>query len=303
MQVVARGASDYFALPADLEIFRNAVAAALTGAGARGAAAAGGPEDAFGGIVGESPALKKDLARAARLLPHRNAHALIVGETGTGKELLARAIHAGGPRRGAPFVAVNCSALPHNLIESELFGHERGSFTDAHAAKPGLFEVADTGTLLLDEIGDLPLDLQGKLLRVLEDKQIRRVGGTKSRTVDVRILAATNDHLPERVREGRFRDDLYFRLSSVVLRLPPLRERGDDLSRVAQALLERLAREHGLPVPTRSEEHTSELQSPCNLVCRLLLEKKKHKPNRGCASPIDLYARSRPSRQVAAAAL
>src|SRR5439155_1692616 len=176
--------------------------------------------------------------------------ALIVGETGTGKELLARAIHEGGPRRGAPFVAVNYSAFPEHLIESELFGHERGSFTDAHAAKPGLFEVADRGTLFLDEIGDLPLSLQAKLLRVLEDKQIRRVGGTKSRTVDVRILAATNEHLAQRVREGRFRDDLYFRLSSVVLRLPPLRERGDDLSRVAQALLERLAREHGLPVPT-----------------------------------------------------
>ena len=254
MQVVARGASDYFALPADLEIFRNAVAAALTGAGARGAAAAGGPEDAFGGIVGESPALKKDLARAARLLPHRNAHALIVGETGTGKELLARAIHAGGPRRGAPFVAVNCSALPENLIESELFGHERGSFTDAHAAKPGLFEVADTGTLFLDEIGDLPLSLQAKLLRVLEDKEIRRVGGTKSRTVDVRILAATNERLPERVREGSFREDLFFRLSTVVLRLPPLRERGDDLILVAEALLERLAGEHDLPVPALTPE-------------------------------------------------
>src|SRR5207245_8180284 len=200
-----------------------------------------GGGDPFAAIVGESPAIKQHLARAARLLPHRNAHALIVGETGTGKELLARAIHAGGPRRGTPFVAVNCSALPEHLIESELFGHERGSFTDAHAAKPGLFEVADTGTLFLDEIGDLPLSLQAKLLRVLEDKEIRRVGGTKSRTVDVRILAATNEHLQERVGDGTFREDLFFRLSTIVLRLPPLRERGADLFLVAQALLERLA--------------------------------------------------------------
>jgi DNA-binding NtrC family response regulator len=250
MQLVARGATDYFALPDDLAIFRNAVAGALKCAAERAPAASTGQPHGFAGIVGESLALKKELDRAARLLPHRNARALIVGETGTGKELLARAIHVGGPRRDAPFVAVNCSALPEHLIESELFGHERGSFTDAHAAKPGLFEVADTGTLFLDEIGDLPLGLQAKLLRVLEDQHIRRVGGTKSRKVDVRILAATNEDLPQRVREGRFREDLFFRLSTVVLRLPPLRERGDDLIVIAQALLERLASEHGLPVPT-----------------------------------------------------
>ena len=254
MQFVTRGVSDYFAFPDDLEIFRNVIASAVNAARGRATPDASAHADAFAAIVGESEALKKDLARAARLLPHRNAGALIVGETGTGKELLARAIHEGGPRRGAPFVAVNCSAFPEHLIESELFGHERGSFTDAHAAKPGLFEVADGGTLFLDEIGDLPPSLQAKLLRVLEDKQIRRVGGTKSRTVDIRILAATNEHLTQLVREGRFRKDLYFRLSSVVLRLPPLRERGDDLSRVAQALLERLAREHGLPVPTLTPE-------------------------------------------------
>ena len=249
MQLVARGVSDYFALPDDLEIFRSAVAAARNGARGSVAVAPEGDADAFAAIVGESSAIKKELARAARLLPHRSARALIVGETGTGKELLARAIHAGSPRRGAPFVAVNCSAFPEHLIESELFGHERGSYTDAYAAKPGLFEMADGGTLFLDEIGDLPLSLQAKLLRVLEDKEIRRVGGTKSRTVDVRILAATNEHLAERVRAGTFREDLFFRLSTVVLRLPPLRERGDDAILLAEALLERLAGEHGLPVP------------------------------------------------------
>jgi DNA-binding NtrC family response regulator len=261
MQMVARGARDYFALPDDLEIFRNVVSAAVNASRARGAARGSGHADAFAGIVGESQALKKELDRAARLLPHRSAGALIVGETGTGKELLARAIHAGGPRRGAPFVAVNCSALPEHLIESELFGHERGSFTDAHAAKPGLFEVADSGTLFLDEIGDLPLVVQAKLLRVLEDKEIRRVGGTKTRAVDVRILAAANDHLADQVRAGGFREDLFFRLSTVVLRLPPLRERGDDLMVVARALLERLAGEHGLPVPTLTPEVSRRLRA------------------------------------------
>jgi DNA-binding NtrC family response regulator len=249
MQVVTRGANDYFALPEDLEVFRNAVSAAVNAGRARTSDGDDGNDDAFAAIVGESPALKKELARAARLLPHRTAGALIVGETGTGKELLARAIHCGGPRHSAPFVAVNCSALPEQLIESELFGHERGSFTDAHAAKPGLFEVADTGTLFLDEIADLPLAVQAKLLRVLEDKEIRRVGGTKSRAVDVRILAAAHDNLAERVRGGTFREDLFFRLSTVVLKLPPLRERGNDLMIVARALLARLAHEYGLPVP------------------------------------------------------
>ena len=254
MQLVARGASDYFALPDDLEIFHHAVVAALNAGRARAAAAANGAGDAFRDIVGASEVMQRVLARAARLLPHRNAGALIVGETGTGKEVLARAIHTGGPRRHAPFVAINCSALPEHLIESELFGHERGSFTDAHVAKPGLFEVADSGTLFLDEIGDLPLNLQAKLLRALEDKEIRRVGGTKSRTVDVRILAATNEHLLERVREGSFREDLFFRLSTVVLALPPLRERGDDLILIAEALLAEIAGEHGLPAPTLSPE-------------------------------------------------
>ena len=253
MKLVARGASDYFALPDDLEIFRNAVGAAMSGV-PRGGQAPTDAAHAFAGIVGESQAIKQALTRAARLLPHGNARALIIGETGTGKEVLARAIHAGGPRRAAPFVAVNCSAFPENLIESELFGHERGSFTDAHAAKPGLFEMADTGTLFLDEIGDLPLSLQAKLLRLLEDKEIRRVGGTKPRTVDVRILAATNAHLSDRVREKSFREDLFFRLSTVTLKLPPLRERGDDIILIAQAVLKRLAGEHHLPVPTLTPE-------------------------------------------------
>ncbi|MFB3112548.1 MAG: sigma 54-interacting transcriptional regulator, partial [Gemmatimonadales bacterium] len=154
-----------------------------------------------------------------------------------------------GPRRGAPFVAVNCSALPDRLIESELFGHERGAFTDATSTKPGLFEVADGGTIYLDEIGDLPLELQAKFLRVLQDKQVRRVGGTKSRKVDVRIIAATHEDLSRHIQDGRFREDLYFRLSVITLTLPPLRERGDDLMLIVDALIKELAEHHDLPVP------------------------------------------------------
>ena len=251
--IVSAGASDYFALPEDLEILRNSVAAAVERRRVtmrrmvqqRGEA----KNNAFASIIGESPAIKKVLARAARILQRADATILIDGETGTGKELVARGIHDGGPRRGAPFVAVNCSALPDRLIESELFGHERGAFTDATSTKPGLFEVADGGTIFLDEIGDLPLEVQAKFLRVLQDKQVRRVGGTKSRKVDLRIIAATNEDLPRQIQDGKFREDLYFRLSVITLTLPPLRERGDDLMLIVDALLKELAEHHDLPVP------------------------------------------------------
>ncbi len=253
MQIVMRGATDYFAFPDDLEIFRNAVASAVRGATPDGTPS-GGPPDPFAAVVGRSETVKRVLRQAARLLPHRNARILILGETGTGKELLARAIHAGGPRGKAPFVSVNCSAFPEHLIESELFGHERGAFTDAHAAKPGLFEVADGGTLFLDEIGELPLGLQAKLLRALEEREIRRVGGTRGRTVDVRIMAATHEDLATRVRAGTFRGDLLYRLSTITLTLPPLRERGEDVLLIAETLLAQLAGEHGLPVPALTED-------------------------------------------------
>jgi len=252
-QIVSAGASDYFALPEDLEILRNSVAAAVERrrAAMRRMAQQRGEtkNDAFASIIGESPAIKKVLARAARILQRADATILIGGETGTGKELVARGIHDGGPRRGAPFVAVNCSALPDRLIESELFGHERGAFTDATSTKPGLFEVADGGTIFLDEIGDLPLEVQAKFLRVLQDKQVRRVGGTKSRKVDVRIIAATHEDLSRHIQDGRFREDLYFRLSVITLTLPPLRERGDDLMLIVDALIKELAEHHDLPVP------------------------------------------------------
>ncbi len=252
-QIAARGATDCFALPEDIELLQNALTSAVQRRreALRRASLAEDElkNDAFSEIIGESAALKELLARAGRILPHGDATVLIMGETGTGKELLARAIHAGGPRRGSPFVAVNCSALPEHLIESELFGHEKGAFTNAHSSKPGLFEVAEGGTFFLDEIGTLPVTLQAKLLRVLQDKEVRRVGGTRSRTVDLRIIAATNDDLAQAIRAGSFRQDLYFRLAVITLELPPLRNRDEDVLLIARALVARLAEQHGIPAP------------------------------------------------------
>ena len=257
-QLVGAGVSDYFALPDDIEVLRNSLITAVDRRQIKrrreARRKADAKDEAFAEIIGESAALKAALEPAARVLQHSDATVLIIGETGTGKEILARAIHDGGPRSGAPFVAVNCAALPAQLLESELFGHERGAFTDARAAKPGLFEVADGGTLLLDEIGDLAPELQAKLLRVLEDKQIRRVGGTTWRKADVRILAATNENLERAVQSGKFRQDLFYRLCVITLSLPPLRERGRDVTLIAETLVERLSAHHGLPVPTLSEE-------------------------------------------------
>jgi transcriptional regulator with PAS, ATPase and Fis domain len=180
---------------------------------------------------------------------HRDLTVLIGGETGTGKELLARALHYSSPRADEPFVEVNCAAIPGNLLESELFGHERGAFTGAVAAKPGLFEMAHGGTLFLDEVATLPLELQPKLLRALESRAIRRVGGQQSRKVDVRVFAASHVDLGQAVRRGEFREDLYYRLNVVVLVLPPLREREDDIELLAHTFVEHIATGYGLPVP------------------------------------------------------
>jgi DNA-binding NtrC family response regulator len=193
--------------------------------------------------------LRQALDRAALVIPHATVTLLLSGETGTGKELLARAIHYNGPRRDAPFVDVNCAAIPETLLESELFGHEKGAFTDATTTKPGLFEVASGGTLFLDEIGHLPLQLQGKLLRALEERSIRRVGGTRTIPVDVRIIAATHVDLATAVSRGEFRQDLYYRLNVVPLSLPPLRDRREDILPLAREFLSRFSREYGLPQP------------------------------------------------------
>jgi two-component system response regulator HydG len=257
-RVVAAGATDYFALPEDRDALRGALAAAVQRRRAEHDRAAlsllESQAHAFQEIVGASPALRETLTRAARVMVHADATVLIAGETGTGKELLARALHYGGPRAGAPFVDLNCAALPPQLLESELFGHERGAFTDARAAKPGLFEVAAGGTLFLDEIDRLAFELQSKLLRALETKTVRRLGATTTRRVDVRIVAASNTSLERAVAEGTFREDLFYRLNVVVLELPPLRTRGEDVVQLATHFLHRLSTQYGLPEPQLSAD-------------------------------------------------
>ena len=188
----------------------------------------------FRQIVGESPAMKKMLNLAAKVAESEVSSVLLQGESGTGKDLVAKAIHYGSQRAERPFVAVNCAALPATLIESELFGYEKGAFTDAKARKEGLFEQAEGGTLLLDEIGELELSLQAKLLRVLEEGAFRRVGGLKDIPVDVRVLAASNRDLKAESEAGRFRLDLYYRLSIIQIDIPALRERGDDVLLLSQ---------------------------------------------------------------------
>ena len=192
----------------------------------------------FRQIVGESPAMKKMLALAAKVAESEVSSVLLQGESGTGKDLVAKAIHYGSQRADKPFIAINCAALPATLIESELFGYEKGAFTDAKARKEGLFEQAEGGTLLLDEIGELELALQAKLLRVLEEGAFRRVGGLKDIPLDVRVLAASNRDLKTESEAGRFRLDLYYRLSIIQIDIPPLRERGDDVLLLSQHYIE-----------------------------------------------------------------
>jgi DNA-binding NtrC family response regulator len=195
---------------------------------------------AFGELVGKSPAMNEIYALIRKIGASRS-HVLITGESGTGKEVVARTIHFSGSRSDKPFVPINCTAMPEGLLESELFGHVRGAFTGAHTNKKGLFEAAAGGTLFLDEIGDMPISLQSKLLRVLQDKEIRPVGGTQSIKVDVNIIAATHQDMNKAIAEGRFRQDLYYRLNVIPIRIPPLRERAEDIPVLAEAFLRKHA--------------------------------------------------------------
>jgi transcriptional regulator with GAF, ATPase, and Fis domain len=203
-------------------------------------------------FVGDSPAARRVLDLVVRVAPARIS-VLLTGESGTGKELVARMIHAKSERADKPFVAINCAALPETLLESELFGIERGVATGVEA-RAGRFETADGGTLFLDEIGDMPLPLQAKLLRVLQEREIEHVGGRKRIPIDVRVLAATNARLPERIARGEFREDLYYRLRVVEIHLPPLRERREDIPRLTRHFLERFAAREGREVPTLDRE-------------------------------------------------
>jgi DNA-binding NtrC family response regulator len=261
--LVRKGARDYFALPVDLDLLRRSLERELRAAKGRVEAERFASDErrerGFESIIGRSKALRQVIDQAARVAVHGDVTVLLGGETGTGKELLAQAIHYHSPRATAPFVAVNCAAIPANLLESELFGHERGAFTGAVAAKQGLFEAADGGTLFLDEIGHMPLELQTKLLRALESGEIRRVGGQASRRMSVRVLAATHVNLGEAISAGTFREDLYYRLNVVALELPALRERDGDIERLAEAFLSQLATRYGLPVPPLTPEVRQQL--------------------------------------------
>ncbi|MFH1320896.1 MAG: sigma-54 dependent transcriptional regulator, partial [Bacteroidota bacterium] len=186
----------------------------------------------FDSIIGKNSKLK-DIFTMIQKISNNNSTILISGESGTGKELIARAIHSNSLRKEKPFIAINCAGIPDNLLESELFGHEKGAFTDASCQKLGMFELAHEGTLLLDEISDLKLNMQAKLLRVLEEKEVKRVGGTKMININVRIISATNTNLIKAVQDGTFRKDLYYRLNVVPINLPPLRERKDDIPLLA----------------------------------------------------------------------
>jgi two-component system, NtrC family, response regulator AtoC len=203
-------------------------------------------------LIGGSPVMVRLRAQAARLLSRQIAGGrlppiLIEGETGTGKGLMARALHRCSMRSPEPFIDVDCAAIPETLLEAELFGYERGAFTDARQNKPGLFQLADRGTIFLDEIGLLPLSLQAKLLKVVEDRSVRRLGGTRSQIVDAWIITATNEDLAAATRARHFREDLYHRLATLTLRMPPLRERGADILLLAERFLGRFSTQYGLP--------------------------------------------------------
>ena len=211
-------------------------------------------------LLGESPAIRKLLADIGRVAPAR-ASVLITGESGTGKELVARTLHRAGPRAKGPLVTINCAALTESLLESELFGHERGAFTGAVERKRGLLEVADGGTLLLDEIGEFPLALQPKLLRALQERKFRRVGGTAEIESDVRIVAASNRELPTMIAAGAFREDLYYRLNVVTLEVPPLRRRSEDIPLLALHFLQHFGDELGRRIRTIAPEALAILQA------------------------------------------
>ena len=244
-----RGVFGFLTKPFDSQELLQKVASAvrLTGDAPEPTRQAAG--DWRSGIVTRSPRME-DLLRQARLVADSDASVLIFGESGTGKELLARAIHRAGQRAAQPFVAVNCGAIPEALLESELFGHARGAFSGAVQAHKGLFVAADRGTIFLDEIGDMPLALQVKLLRVLQEGEVRPVGATQSAPVDVRVISATHRDLDAQRAAGEFREDLFYRLNVVSLRLPPLAERREDIPLLATHFLRRLAERYKKPVPT-----------------------------------------------------
>ncbi len=240
------GAFDYLAKPVDLDQLRRLVRSAIAGSPSGAAGGAPAENAAAARLVGESAEIKRLRALIARL-GQSMAPVAIIGESGSGKELVARAIHAGSARSAMPFVAVNCGAIPEALMEAEFFGYRRGAFTGADRDRDGFFQAASGGTLLLDEVAELPLAMQVKLLRAIQERRIHKVGSTSEEPVDVRILSATHQDLGRMVEAGRFRQDLFYRLNVIELRVPSLRERGDDVPLIATALLRRITDRAGVP--------------------------------------------------------
>ncbi len=266
VEALRSGAFDYLTKPVDLKQFRSVVASAIQGTGGvpapRASRTHGGRQSgtvdaqasssALDRLVGESAAMRNVKQRVAKVA-RGMAPVLIHGESGTGKELVAQALHASSQRADGPWVAVNCGAIPENLLEAEFFGARKGSYTGASQDRDGYFQAARGGTLFLDEIGDLPLAMQSKLLRAIQERSVRALGSTQEETVDVRIVSATHRDLAADVQTGRFRQDLYYRLNVIEVVIPPLRERREDLPALCRALLARIAQESGMPVPALTE--------------------------------------------------
>lgn len=261
IEAMSRGAFDYLLKPLDLETLKRLVEKAVeTSRLQRVAALIDDGEtvpDKSEQIIGRSPSMQEVYKQIGRVAPH-NYPVLIIGESGTGKELIARAIYQHSTRRDRPFLAINCAALPETLLESELFGHEKGAFTGAEQRRIGKFEQVNGGTIFLDEIGDMSLATQAKALRLLQQQQFERLGGNAPVTTDVRVIAATNKNLDEAVKAGTFRLDLYYRLNGFKIELPPLRERRDDIPRLVEYFLKQLCTEQGRP-PCAINESASEI--------------------------------------------
>ncbi|HEY0335445.1 MAG TPA: sigma-54 dependent transcriptional regulator [Stenotrophomonas sp.] len=251
VEALKAGAFDFVSKPVDISVLRGLVRHALELNNTERPAPPPPPPEQASRLLGDSTAMQS-LRSTITKVSRSQAPVYILGESGVGKELVARTIHEQGARANGPFVPVNCGAIPTELMESEFFGHKKGSFTGASTDKPGLFQAAAGGTLFLDEIAELPLQMQVKLLRAIQEKSIRPVGAATEVPVDVRILSATHKDLSDLVGEGRFRHDLYYRINVIELRVPPLRERGGDLPQLAASILARLARSHGRAIPLLS---------------------------------------------------
>ena len=257
IEALKTGAFDFLNKPVQLQNLRELVNSALRLRGNGATSGTAGHEPELLGVSQATESIRKMIRKLAR----SQAPVYISGESGTGKELVARLIHAQGPRAEMPFIAVNCGAIPSELMESEFFGHKKGSFTGAHSDKEGLFQAANGGTLFLDEVADLPLGMQVKLLRAIQEKAVRPVGAQQEQHVDVRILSATHKNLADLVAGGSFREDLFFRINVIELHIPSLRERPEDIPLLVGRLIQRLAAQMGIPCPTISREAQTTLQS------------------------------------------